>query len=283
MVAAWPDTLGLSECLEALAEQRDEGVQVIVVSACEPGLLQQRFPWADWVKTAEGLLIPQLWGQGAAQARHDFFALTTAMFVPRAGWVACIRDGHARLAAAGIGGPIDPPVAGGMLDWATFFLRYSAYLGYEREQEVPDLAGDNASYSRGVLAAHPELLRDGFWEHELHRRLRDEGGRLWFLPRMRVLQARSFGLGVFLRQRFEHGRRFGLERLRRRGMLYRCVAALFAPLIVPLLLLRVARRVLRRRRFGGRFLASLPALVAFATSWMLGEASAYYWSPRQAR
>jgi hypothetical protein len=161
------------------------------------------------------------------------------------------------------------------VDWATYFLRYSAYLAYDREQTVADLAADNASYKRAAVLAYPEFLQQGFWEQELHARLRAEGHSLTFVPAMRVRLRASFGFAPFLRQRFLHGRTFGQARLRGQGITWRAAAILGSPLIPAILLAKVALRVLRSRRDWRPFLASLPITTAFALAWAAGEASGY--------
>lgn len=275
VVAAWPDTAGLEQCLAALAPQRDGSTEVIVASSAPAEPFAQRFPWLQWVDAPADGLIPHLWSRGIAAANGHVVALTTAHFTPGDHWIAEIRAGHGRLASAAIGGAIDPPRDGTLVEWATYFLRYSAYLGYDREQTVPDLAGDNASYKRSVVASHPEFLAHGFWEQEFHARLRKEGGSLAFLPAMRVRLHASFGFAPFLRQRFRHGRAFGQARLRGHGASWRGAALFGSPLIPAILLGRVTLRVLRSRRDGGHFLASLPILFAFVLAWAAGEATGY--------
>jgi hypothetical protein len=275
VVAAWPDAVGLGDCLEALASQREGRTDVIVVCPVATADLQRRFPWASWVSAPKGGLIPHLWGLGIAAAGREVVALTTAHFTPAPDWVSVIRAAHLRLASPAVGGAIDPPRGGGLVDWATYFLRYSAYLGYRHEQVVADLAADNASYERAAILAHPELLTEGFWEQELHARLRREGHCLIFVPTMRVRFRSSFGFVPFLRQRLLHGRTFGRARLRRHRPAWRAAAILASPLIPAVLVAKVLLRVARSGRDFAPFLASLPILLAFALAWAVGEAWGY--------
>jgi hypothetical protein len=282
VVATWRDAAGLGDCLDALAPQRNGTDEVIVVSTVPTDDLRPLYPWASWLSAPATLLIPHLWSLGIAAARRDVVALTTAHFVPAPDWIAVIGSAHARLQSPAVGGPIDPPRNGRLVDWATYFLRYSAYLGYEREQTVPDLAGDNASYKRASILSHPELLRDGFWEQEFHARLRSLGQTLVFVPALRVRLQRSLGFGPFLGQRLRHGREFGLARLSGRSAAWRAAAIAVSPLIPAIVLAKVARRVLRSGRALGPFLAALPLLSAFALAWAAGEASAYVAPGRRA-
>jgi hypothetical protein len=278
VVAAWPDAAGLVDCLEALDPQRDASTDVIVVCPEPAPELQTRFPWASWVRAPQDGLVPHLWGLGIAAAARELVALTTAHFTPAPDWLPVIRAAHERLASPALGGAIDPPRGARLVDWATYFLRYSAYLGYRCEQAVPDLAADNAAYERRAILAHPELLAEGFWEQELHGRLRREGHRLVFVPAMRVRLCASFGFWPFLRQRLLHGRRFGRARLEQHRLAWRIAAMLAAPLVPAVLVGKVLLRVVRSGRDLGPFLGSLPILFAFALAWGAGEAWGY-WAP----
>jgi hypothetical protein len=273
VVASRPEDGDVRIALEALDGQRDAGTEVIVAVA---GPARDGFPWAEWLAAPAEASVPRLWGAGLARAQGDVVAFTTAQFRPAPDWLAVIRAGHARLAAAGIGGPIDPPASGRAFDWAVFFLRYSAYLAYARESTVPDLAGDNASYKRSALALVPADAAGEFWEQEAHRALHARGETLVFLPEMRVRQVGSFPAATFLRQRLRHGRRFGADRARRHGRLWRTAAVAAAPLIPVILVAKVVGRVLASGRYAGPLLRALPALLACAIAWGVGEVTGYW-------
>lgn len=281
VIAAWPDLDGLADCLSALAPQRHGCAEAFVVSPVDsPAELRARHPWATWVAVPPGQLIPHLWGAGLARASADVAALTTAHFVPAPDWVAALRQAHARLDAPAIGGPIDPPRGRRLVDWATYFLRYSPYLRYVQEQAVPDLAGDNASYKRAALDAYPGRLADGFWELELHRTLRAAGKQLVFVPGVRVTQQTSFGFRRFLRQRLQHGKHFGQARFQGRSAWWRLAGVAAAPLIPLVFLAKIVKNVVRGGRDFGPFLAALPILIAFLLAWSVGEAWGYLFPQR---
>ena len=284
VVAAWEDGAGLLECLEALAAQRVDGTEIIVVSSAPcPPALKDRFAGVDWLEAARDLPVPGLWGLGMERAGKDVVALTTAHFTPAPDWVPVIRRSHSRLESPAIGGPIEPPQDGGPVDWATYFLRYSAYVPCEREENRKDLAGDNASYKRAAVLSEPDLLRDGFWEQEFHRRLLRRGRTLTFVPQMRVRQSGSLGFRRFLRQRFLHGRRFGLTRLRGRGRWARVFYVAASPLVPAFVLARVSARVVGNGKHVGRFVAALPILACFVLAWAAGEATGYLAAQRTRR
>jgi GT2 family glycosyltransferase len=279
VVAAWRDTAGLAECLESLAAQRADSTEVLVICSAPPGepvqALQRRHAWARWFPAPAHGLIPHLWAIGMRAAANDVVAITTAHFRPAADWVEQIRQAFARHSAAGVGGRIDPPRGGRLVDWATYFQRYNAYLHLDREQPVGDIAGDNAAYRRAELLRHPQCFTEGFWEPDFHRLLLNEGKTLLFIPSMRITQTTSFGFRRFLRQRFVHAIQFGQARMRGRGWGYRLAGLLASPLIPLLFGAKIARRVLASGRDIGAFMLSLPILGCFLMAWGAGEACGY--------
>jgi hypothetical protein len=282
VIAAWPDLTGLEDCLEALCRQRDPSTECIVASTlAPPEQLVARFPWVCWSQAAPDGLIPHLWGLGMASARGDLLAITTAHFTPAPDWVRAIRSAQARWPGLAVGGRLEPPRGRSPVSWAIYFLRYSSYLRYEHEQPVPDVAGDNASYKRLVLQAFPNLLREGFWELTLHRRLWAEGQGPVFVPAIRVTQCHSFGFWAFFRQRFQHGRHFGGSRAQGWGPVRRLVAGAASPLIPVLFLSKILLRVLRSRQYLDRFLIALPALLCFLLAWSAGEGCGYLFASGQ--
>lgn len=276
VIAAWPDLNGLAECLDSLASQRDAATEILVVGgAAVQTEIRSRSPWVQWLQGSPSMLVPHLWSIGINSSRGRIVAITTARFVPARDWLKNMCEAHKRLASPGIGGAIDPPCGGGAKGWATYFLRYSAYLKYTREQIVHEIAGENASYKRESLAAHHEAITEGFWEPDFHRLLRAEGKTLTFVPAIRVTQGVSFGIRCFWMQRFQHGQQFGHMRLRGSSAPMRIARVVASPLIPAVLLAKIFGRVVVSRRHFGRLLFSLPLLFVFVVAWTLGEVFGY--------
>ncbi len=276
VIGAWPDLNGLTECLDSLAEQRDATTEVLVVALTPfPTEIRTRYPFARWLSGSPDMLVPHLWSIGITSSRGKVVAITTARFVPAPDWLKNICAAHERLASPGIGGAIDPPRGYNANGWATYFLRYSNYLKYTREQIVDEIAGENASYKRDSLAAHGDAIADEFWEPEFHRRLHADGKTLSFVPAIRVRQGAAFGVSSFCRQRFQHGRHFGRMRLRGSHASVRIGRVIASPLIPAVLLAKILGRVVAGRRYFGQLLFSLPLLLIFIAAWTLGEVFGY--------
>jgi hypothetical protein len=230
----------------------------------------------QWLDPASDVLIPNLWAKGMAAARGEIVAITIGHFVPASDWIEQIRQAHRRLDSAGIGGAIDPPRGSSTADRATYFLRYSKYIEYEREQRVTDIAGDNASYKRETITAHWESIREGFWEPEFHRLVLAAGQSLSFVPAIRVTQRTSFGIRRFCAQRFNHGKHFGRDRMRGKPLIVRLAAVVAGPLVPVVIMAKIARRIIRKPSYLGPFLTSLPVLSIFVVCWALGETWGYF-------
>ena len=276
VVAAWPDTVGVKECLDSLQAQADHQVQIYVVSPLSaPVDFARDYATVRWLIASPGALIPNLWSLGMAAATGGIVAITTAHFLPATDWIAQIRAAHHRHDSVGIGGPIDPPRGGSLGDWATYFLRYSTGFVYPREQSVHDLIGDNASYRRSALQAHHASIRIGFWEPEFHRLVLAEGKTLTFVPDIRITQKHSFGIARFCSQRLHHGRQFGRDRMRGKPVLFRVAGIVLAPLIPFVLLAKIGARLTHKPMYVLPFLASLPIFLLFVCAWALGEVWGY--------
>ncbi len=279
VVAAREPSSALEAGLRSLAAQA-EGRQVQVLLAVPPpGSWAERFrqvaPETEIVYGDRGLLVPHLWGYGIARATGRLVGLTIGRCVPASDWVATLSAAAAEHPnAAGFGGPIAPPVGGSGRDWAAYFVRYSSYLGC-KEGSTLEIPGDNSIYRRDDLERDWTDRRAGFWEVLFHRRLRERGRYLLFLPRLRVRLASSERAWSFARLRARHGHHFGSTRVLP-SALWRPVAALAAPLLSPMLLARIWHRLARARpEWRLHFRQALPWMLLYLGAWSLGEATGY--------
>lgn len=217
-----------------------------------------------------GTLTPVLWATGFRQSRGRVVAFTIGNCIVRPEWahslLSAIDEG-----ATGVGGPLALSPNSRLTDWAVFYLRYSAFLTASGGgSPVLEIAGDNAAYRRDALDRHAASFVNGFWEVDFHRRIRPEGARLTFAEGAVAAFGGTPSLLSFIRQRFAHGCHFGAWRVNI-GSRPAWKIAVATPLVPPLLVTRIARRVLSRRSERMRFLLAFPALLALATAWASGE------------
>src|SRR5262249_251377 len=86
-----------------------------------------------------------------------------------------------------------------------------------------------------------------------------------------VYGGRAIGIGAFVKRRWTHGRCFGAMRAVREGAGRRAARLLAAPIVSPLVLARLARRVLARRGLPSAFPPSFPQCALAVLLWWAGE------------
>lgn len=222
------------------------------------------------VEGPPGALVPELWGLGLRSSRGDAVAFTTSHVRVGDGWAGALLDALEG-GAAGAGGPIRLARGAGLLARAVHLLRYSDFAGDRSPGAVEEVAGDNAAYRREPLERIGAAGGDGFWDVEVHRRLRACGEDLVWVPGAAVRMEETETLGAFMRQRFSHGRRFGRHRSRDLGTpVWRSLAA--APLVPAVMAGRALQRTGGRRGGWIRWLPAVPHLLVTASAWAAGEA-----------
>lgn len=257
----------VERCLAALAAQVD-GAEVLVCGAPTDEAATTAFPFARFLPCT-GELVPERWRDGIDASAAEVVALTISPMEPAPDWVATLRALHAGRDV--VGGAIEPGARLRLGDWAEYFCRYSRDMLAFPGHDCLDLPGDNASYKRVLLERTRADFRDGFWEPVVHRRLHADGVTLWHDPTLVVSQGRSAGTGVFVRQRWTHGRIFGRQRGAGRPFAANAARAAAAPAVTAVVLLRQAREVFGKGRNRLRFVAALPLLLVFDAAWALGE------------
>lgn len=266
----------IQACLHAIARAcAGLRAEVLVVDASTddtPARVMGSDVPAKFVQMPVGTLTPRLWAEGYRQSSGQVVAFTTGHCLVRPDWARALVAALGR-GATGAGGPLILARTTTPLDWAVFFLRYSAFTPERMAsgRVAGEIAGDNAAYRRDALDRHAATFVDGFWEIDFHRLIRAEGGWLAATPEATIEFSRSFPLGTILRHRFAHGAHFGASRVRG-GARRPWQIVLAAPLVPFLLAIRAGSQVWRTSKDRTRFLVSMPWFFVLATSWALGEA-----------
>lgn len=253
-------------CLAALEVQLTDDVEVIVVD--DGG--DASYP--SWVRRIErpGGLVPELWSSGVAEAAGQVVALLSGGVVPTPGWLDAVRSTLAGGDVA-VGGPVEPGPGLATVDWAVYFCRYGPYLRPLASSGIQP-AGDNAVYRADVLGQYRHVWSEGFWEPFVHAAMVADGHSLGMRPDMCVTLAPGVRAGVFSRQRFEHGRSYGMQRSIGSSMAVVLGGVATAPVVPFLMTGRAGRLVITKRRYRAKFLAALPATLWFYSWWAAGEA-----------
>jgi hypothetical protein len=265
----------LGACLDALAA-RAPTAEVIVADwtdAATRAEVRARWPDVHLLSFDEPQTIPELRAAGVFAATAPNVALLEDHCVVSERWaelhVSAHRDGHSV-----VGGPIRNAATGRVRDWAAFFCEYSAVMEPLPHGAVAALPGMNVSYDRRALAAVEDLLRAGRWETWLHPRLVASGFELHCEPEAVVDHDKDFELGEFLSQRYHYSRSYaGMRNVDLASGRWLYLAG--TPLLPPLLYGRMAADVFRRGRHLGDFAAATPLILAYVTTWAVGEAVGY--------
>lgn len=273
----------IRQCLSVLTAQA-HNAEIIVVDGSTDGtadIVAADFPQVTLIRSDSHAFVPHLWKIGLDSAQGSIVAFTIAQCIPADDWLEQIRRAH-QADIAGVGGPLDGPANGSRMDWAHYFVRYNAFLPSGKRGPVHDIAGDNAAYKRADLALCEHEMRDGFWETLVHVRLRAVGKTLLLTPEVCVRLSAGSSSMTAVRTRFWHARNYASTRPGNR-LPKRLLRIATSPLLMPVLLLRIYRRVAAQRPdWLPLFWRSFPQLLLFVGAWSLGEASGYI-LPQRAR
>lgn len=238
------------------------GVRAEPVPFVAPGVVARR------ILCTPDTLVPVQWGKGIAVAESPVVACLSTEFTVSSAWARTL------LAALG-GGSVGAATAISLAPEASatttamYLLRFAPFLPHPGQVAKPadNIPGDGAMYRRDQILAHPDLLAEGFWEIEFHRRWLATGECLSFDPGPLVAFRGPATLrdGVLLRYR--HGATYGSTMVLRHSH-SRMRHILLAPILPLVLTGRVARRAFSTKGF----LRALPALLALTGAWSLGEA-----------
>jgi hypothetical protein len=276
IVAATDASRSIDRCLQHL-ERSCDGIaaEVLVMDASRDDTASRVAARGGSVRLFQfrpGTLTPELWAEGYRRSSGRIVAFTTGHCLVSPDWARSLvraLDGG----AAAAGGPLVLGPETRPLDWAVFALRYSAFiperLGSGRIRG--ELAGDNAAYRRDAIDRHAASFASGFWEIDVHRRLRADGGWLEAVPAAVVEFGRSFPLRTIVGHRFAHGTHSGATRVQS-GARTPWQIVLASPLVPFVLAGRAARRLVPVARGRSRFVVALPWFLVLAAAWAAGEA-----------
>lgn len=269
----------LPEILDRIVEPASAGTEVIVASAAANGPnpdILERYPNVRFVHASGGSRIPHMWAAGIRAASGSFVALTTAHCIPETDWVERLENLDMPPSIAGIGGIFRNSATATGMDWAIFLLRYWQYATSERRGDAVEIAADNAVYRREELLTYDELLDQGFWEPEFHKRFRERGLHLVLDPDLKVIHRNRYTFGQFAAQRIEHGTEFGRARAAGQTAAGNLAFFLLSPLLPLVFLRKIVFGAVRHAEYRPWTLRALPSLVGFLACWGYGESKGYF-------
>lgn len=263
----------ISRCLDALVRScAGIDAEIFVVDAGGGAVVEaaaRSHPGVVFFPMPAHTLTPTLWSEGLAASSGHVVAFTTGHCFVTNRWASSLLKAAGDGAVAA-GGPILLATDASTLDAAIFFLRYSAYMNVGVDRDVSDIAGDNTAYVKARIPDGSWSREHGFWEHDVNRAIRNDGGTLRWTSAAVAEFGSSFSLSSICRHRFAHGRLFGAARVGRGESPARIVLA--SPLVPFVIAARAGRRAMTMSGYRTRFLAALPLMLLVAYCWALGEA-----------
>jgi hypothetical protein len=263
----------LSVCTKAIARAcRNLDAELLIVHAPgTPVVVDQDVGMHTRTIVGPDPLVPRLWGVGIANAGGDAVALTTTQFRVTDEWAAALLEPLRHEDVVGAGGSMIVSSDASALVRAVFLIRYSEHMSVPGAPPPGEIAGDNAAYKRAAIGrACPEVAK-GFWEVDVHRIMRAQGGRIVHAPGAVAEFAPALSMREMFANRLVHGSHFGGYRVKVLGW-PRILAVGVTPLVPAVLLMRILGRVRR----GGQSLVStlplLPGMVTLLCAWAAGEA-----------
>lgn len=268
----------LEECLDALHEQEGEfDIEIIVVTPIQGDAvdrIKKKFPGIRLCTTSSRIGIPQLRALGLSHAAGETVAITEDCCIPEKNWCAEIVRAH-RSGYDVVGGAIENGSSDTLVNWAAYFCEYSERMMPVPDEDVDGLAGNNSSYRRNIFKKVDKSFINNYWEYFLYQELKKLHVKLRSVPTIVVHKKKEHRFIPFLQQRFHFSRSFAGMRSTHMPPSRRIFYALSSPVLPFLMFWRIARQVVRKKRFGFQFLRALPLLSLFMLSYAGGEASGY--------
>ena len=279
MIASVTGRQPLVDCVASFVCQPDaDSIEVVVATSAEDEALSnlsRSFPNARVLRVAERRSIPELRAIGLLDARGAILAMTEDHCVARADWVESVLRAHDSSEHVAIGGSVENGATERTIDWAVYFCEYGRHMAPIAAGPTVDLPGPNVSYKREALDQFRDLLSPATWEPLWHWRLQERGFTLVADPSLVVYHCKNFTFGGFMRERYHYSRSFAGHRVAGTSLGRRALFLAGTPLLPPLVLGRIVRRVWPKGRHRGAFLRSLPYITLFALSWAAGEFMGY--------
>lgn len=274
----------LDECLRALECQTlKDQAEVIVADRCGAGVAEavtNRNLNLKLLSFPRGTTIPQLRALGMKHSQGAIIALTEDHCFAPPCWYERILSAHEARCGV-IGGAVENDRSiTRAVDWAVFFCEYGRYMNPVPDGEVTDLPGNNVSYRREFLAHISDLLESGSsWERDLHARLRERGVKLYSDPSIIVYHKKEFGLGYFLGQRYHYSRSYAGMCTRGAPVPKKLIRAALCFVLPPILTLRIASRVVGKKRHVSILFRTLPLILLFTIVGAWGEFIGHLFGP----
>lgn len=280
IIASINDPSYLAACLTALRQQVGNINAEVIVADCVGvaviNLIAVTYPEVKLIAFNEFQTVAVLRAAAILAAQGEIIVITEDHCIPPPHWYEAIWKAHIKYPSIAIGGAVDNGATESLLDWAVFFCEYGKFISPAPDGIVHDLPAPNVSYKRAAfMTTLADQLEQGYRETFIHNYLVSRGEILWSDSKISMIHKKHFTFFSFLNERYHYSRAFAGNRNKTISFLQRLLYLCFAPLLPPLLLVRLSRQILPRKRHLQKFCFSLPYLVVFTIIWAIGEVVGY--------
>jgi hypothetical protein len=197
---------------------------------------------------------------GIRKTRAPIVALTEDHCFPAPGWAEALVRAHAG-PWAGVGPTVIIANPRRFMSWANHLVQYLPWVQHTPSGVVTDLPGHNSSYKRDVLMQFDADLETIFTaEAWLHTELRRRGHQLYMDASAVAYHVYITRFRPYCQENYYIGRQFAANRGRRWSYARCLFYAAACPLLPPLRLWRIGKRLLELGWFA--------ELVPWAVPWM---------------
>jgi hypothetical protein len=267
---------GLQDCLDSILADRAVDVEIIVTARGSKRPitgLSDRYRNVEFVDFPARTRLPVLLAAGIARSTGEIVALTDSSCVVSGGWASSILKAHDAEWPV-VGGAVEMSGNKKLTNWAAYFCDYSQFMS-PAAGAVSAVPGNNLSIKRAALKIGSGFVENEFWKTHWCRTLQASGIELFLDPSISVQCNKHYEPAAFLVRRFHQGRCFAGIRGNGMRKLKRVLFAAGTPILPLLLTVRAARPIMRQKRFWGKFVLSLPMMLAAGFLWAAGEAVGY--------
>ena len=279
IVSSIEDDGSLKTCLESILRQKTGEMEIIVTVI---RAVDSHKDWAseysevDFIQYPAGTTLAALLGDGIARSLGEIIAITDSSCVAADDWIASILAGHEAEYPV-IGGSVEMlGEGGGLTDWAAYFCDYGQFMLPTASGVVTAIPGNNFSIKRPILEMGKEFVENEFWKTLWCNKLQSEGIELFSQPKISVSRGKKYKLAPFMVERFHKGRCFAGMRSKNFSGIKRLAYALGSPLLPIVFLIRTVWPVIRKRRYAGKLLISIPVIILAGALWAAGETAGYF-------
>ena len=278
IVSSIEDDGSLRTCLDSIRSQKTGEMEIIAT------VVRSRDSQTDWtsaysevdfIEYPAGTTLEALLGDGIARSSGEIITITDSTCIVSDDWIASILTGHETEFPV-IGGSVAMlSTDGGLTDWAAYFCDYGQFMLPSVRGVVTAIPGNNFSVKRPVLERGRNFVENEFRKALWCNKIQSEGIELFSEPKITISRRKNYKLAPFMVERFHKGRCFAGMRSENFSGMKRLAYTLGTPLLPIVFFIRTVSPVIRKRRYAGKLLLSLPVIILAGALWAAGETAGY--------